>query len=63
MDCFLLFNILDHICTICFFLQNSFGKYFQNLLQIVKGIEIRLQKAFLRFEIFSPIPKAFPLTK
>jgi hypothetical protein len=26
-------------------------KSFQNLLQIVKGIGIRLQEAFLRFEI------------
>jgi hypothetical protein len=31
MDCFLLFNILDHICTTCFVFANSFGKSFQNL--------------------------------
>jgi hypothetical protein len=36
---FLLFNILDHICTTCLFLQ-IFGKSFQILLQIVKGIEM-----------------------
>jgi hypothetical protein len=35
---FLLFNILDHICTTCFVFVNPFGKYFQSLLQIVKGI-------------------------
>jgi hypothetical protein len=54
MDCFLLFNILDHICTTCFVFANIFGKSFQSLLQIVKGIWIRLQEAFLRFEI-SPL--------
>jgi hypothetical protein len=46
---------------ICF--CKSFGKSFQNLLQIVKGIGIRLQEAFLRFEIPPPISNAFPLTK
>jgi hypothetical protein len=36
---FLLFNILDHICTTCLFLQIFLlEKAFQNLLQIVKGI-------------------------
>jgi hypothetical protein len=39
---FLLFNILDHICTTCLFLQI----FWKNLLQIVKGIGIRLQEAF-----------------
>jgi hypothetical protein len=64
MDCFLLFNILDHICTTCFVFANSFfGKSFQSLLQIVKGILIRLQEAFLRFEISPPVSNAFPLTK
>jgi hypothetical protein len=51
MDCFLLFNILDHICTTCFVFANLFGKSFQSLLQIVKVIWIRLQEAFSRFEI------------
>ena len=50
----LIFNILDHICTTCFVFANSFGKSFQSLLQIVKGIWIRLQEAFSRFEI-SPL--------
>jgi hypothetical protein len=35
---FLLFNILDHDCTSCFVFANPFGKSFENLLQIVKGI-------------------------
>jgi hypothetical protein len=35
---FLLFNILDHICTTYFVFANPFGKSFQNLLQIVQGI-------------------------
>jgi hypothetical protein len=42
---------------------NFFGKSFQNILQIVKGIGIRLQEAFLRFEISPPVSNAFPLTK
>jgi hypothetical protein len=54
---------LDHICTTCLFLQIFLEKSFQNLLQIVKGIGIRLQEAFLRFEIPPPISNAFPLTK
>jgi hypothetical protein len=39
-DCFLLFNILDHICTTCLFLQIVLEKSFQILLQTVKGIRI-----------------------
>jgi hypothetical protein len=63
MDCFLLFNILDHVCTTCFVFAKLFGKSFQSLLQIVKGILIRLQEAFSRFEISPPVSNAFPLTK
>jgi hypothetical protein len=62
MDYFLLFNILDHICTTCFVLQTFLGNIFQSLLQIVKGIWIRLQEAFSSFEISPPISNAFPLT-
>jgi hypothetical protein len=60
---FTLFDILDHICTTCFIFANIFGKSFQNLLEIVKGIGMILQEAFLRFEISPPISNAFPLTK
>jgi hypothetical protein len=42
------------------FLQILLEKSFQSLLQIVKGI--RLQEAFLRFEISSPVSNGFPLT-
>jgi hypothetical protein len=59
MDCFLLFNILDHICNTCFVFANSFGKSFQGLLQIVKDIWIGLQEAFSRFWNFSPCFKYF----
>jgi hypothetical protein len=59
MDCFSLFNILDHIYTTCLFLQILLENPFKNLLQIVKGIGIRLQEAFLRFEIPPPISNAF----
>jgi hypothetical protein len=59
MDCFfLLFNILDHICITCFVFANLFGTSFQSLLQIVKGIEMLLQEAFLRFRI-SPLFQMF----
>jgi hypothetical protein len=58
MDCFSLFNILDHICTTCLFLQIFCKNIFKNILQIVKGIGIRLQEAFLRFEI-PPLFKCF----
>jgi hypothetical protein len=63
MDCFLLFNILDHICTTCFVFANLFGKSLQSLLQIVKGICVRFREAFSRFEISPPVSNAFPLTK
>jgi hypothetical protein len=61
----LLFSYLTFWTTfaplVCF--CKSLGKSFQNLLQIVKGIEIRLQEVYLRFEIPPPVSNAFPLTK
>ena len=60
---FLLFNILDHICTTYLFLQIFWKNPFKIFLQIVKGIEMWLQEAFLRFEIPPLILNAFPLTK
>jgi hypothetical protein len=53
---------LDHICTTSLFLQIFWKNLFNNLLQIVKGIGIRLQEAFLRFEISPLVSNAFPLT-
>jgi hypothetical protein len=38
-NAFLLFNILDHICTTCFAFAN-FLEIYSKLLQIVKGIGI-----------------------
>jgi hypothetical protein len=38
-------------------------KPFQILLQIAKGIRIRFQEAFSRFEISPPVSNAFPLTR
>ena len=65
MVCFLLFNILDHVCTTCFVFANSFGKSFQFFLQIVKGIWIRFREAFSRFWNFLPYFKclSFDLNK
>jgi hypothetical protein len=51
---FLLFNILDHFCTTCLFLQILLENLFKFFLQIVKGIEMILHEEFLRFEI-SPV--------
>jgi hypothetical protein len=45
------------------FLQILLENLFKLFLQIVKGIRIRLQEAFLRFEISPPVSNAFPLTK
>jgi hypothetical protein len=42
----------------------SFGKILSKiLLQIVKGVGIRFQEAFSRFEIPPPVSNAFSLTK
>jgi hypothetical protein len=41
------------------FLQILYKILFKIILQIVKGIRIRLKKAFSRFEIFSPYLKCF----
>jgi hypothetical protein len=41
---------------------NLLEKSFQKLLQIVKGIGMRLQEAFLGFEIPPPVSNTFPLT-
>jgi hypothetical protein len=49
--------------TTCFVFANLLENLFQGLLQIVKGIWIRLQEAFSCFEISPPISNAFPLTK
>jgi hypothetical protein len=58
---FLLFDILNHICTTSIIFANLLEIY-SKLLQIVKGIGIRLQEACLRFEISPPVSNAFPLT-
>jgi hypothetical protein len=50
------------LAPLVLFLQNLLENIFKVLLQIVKGIWIRLQEAFSRFEIFSPVTNAFPLT-
>jgi hypothetical protein len=39
-DCFILYNILDHICTTCLFLQILLENFFQMILQIDKGLGI-----------------------
>jgi hypothetical protein len=46
-----------------FVFTNLLENLFKVFLQIVKGIKIRLQEAFLGFEISPSISNAFPLTK
>jgi hypothetical protein len=50
-------------CTTFAPLVYFYKSFYQNLLQIVKGIGIRLHEAFLRFKIPPPISNVFPLTK
>jgi hypothetical protein len=45
------------------FLQIFLENLFQSLLQIVKGIEIRLQKHFQDLKFSPLVSNAFPLTK
>jgi hypothetical protein len=45
------------------FLQIFLENLFKVFLKIVKGIEMILQEAFLRFEISPPVSNVFPLTK
>jgi hypothetical protein len=60
---FLLFNILDHICTTCFIFVTFSGKSFRSLFSNSQRYRNDLQEAFVRFEISSPVSNAFPLTK
>jgi hypothetical protein len=66
MDGFLL--ILTFWTTLAprvLFLQILCEILFKNILQIVKGVWVRVKEAFLRFEVFSPCFKcfSFDLTK
>jgi hypothetical protein len=45
------------------FLQIFLENLFKVFLQIVKGIGVILEEAFLRFEISPHVSNAFPLTK
>jgi hypothetical protein len=51
MDCFFVFNILDHACTTCFVFANSFQSSFAN--SQIKWI--RFWEAFSRFWNFLPL--------
>jgi hypothetical protein len=64
MDCFLLFNILDHICTTCFVFANSFGKSFQSLFANSQRYMNKIHKKHFQDLKFSPpVSNAFPLTR
>jgi hypothetical protein len=62
--CFLLFNILDHICTTCFVFANSFGKSFQSLFANGQRYMNKIVRSIFQDLKFSlPVSNAFPLTK
>jgi hypothetical protein len=64
MDCFFFYlTFWTTFAPLVLFLQKKIGKYFQSLFAIVKGIEMILQEAFIRFEISPPVSNDFPLTK
>jgi hypothetical protein len=63
MDCFLSFNILDHICATCFVFANPFGKSFSNSFANSQRYMDKIARSILSFEISPPISNAFPLTQ
>jgi hypothetical protein len=59
MDCFLSFNIWTTLAPLVLFLQIILENLFKVFLQIVNGLLIELQEAFLRVDFFSPCFKCF----
>jgi hypothetical protein len=60
MDCFFVFDILDHICTTCFIFANLFvNSFLKTFCKIVKGKWIRFFKAFLSLKFSPLVSKAF----
>jgi hypothetical protein len=55
MDCFLLFNILDHECTTCFVFANSFGKSFQGLFANSQRYMNRIARSIFKIWNFLPL--------
>jgi hypothetical protein len=63
MDClFFYLTFWTTFAPLVLFLQIFLENLFKAFLQIVKGIGIILQEAFLIFEITPPVSNAFPLT-
>jgi hypothetical protein len=59
MDCFLLFNILDHICTTCFVFANLFGKSFSKSFANSQKYMGKIARSIFMFWNFSPYFKCF----
>ena len=59
MDCFLLFNILDHICTTCFVFANLFGKSFSNYFANSQRYMNMIVRSIFKIWNFSPCFKCF----
>ena len=60
MDCFLLFNILDHVCTTCFVFANLFGNSFSKSFANSKRYMNKIARSI--FQDLKISPRAFPLT-
>jgi hypothetical protein len=55
MDCFLSFNILDHICTICFVFAKSFGKSFQSIFANSQRYMNKISRSIFKIWNFLPL--------
>jgi hypothetical protein len=56
MDCFFVFNILDHICTTCFIFANPFVNSFsKSFCKKVKGKWIRFLQSIFKIWNFLPL--------
>ena len=55
MDCFLSFNILDHICTTCFVFANYFRKSFQSLFANGQRYMNKILRSIFKIWNFLPL--------
>jgi hypothetical protein len=64
MDCFLSFNILDHIGTTSFVIANYFGRSFQSSFANSQRCMNKISRSIFQDLKFSPsVSNAFSLTK
>jgi hypothetical protein len=64
MDCFFIFNILDHACTTCFVFANSFVNPFQSSFANSQRKMNKILRSIFKIWNFLPLfQMLFPLTK